>query len=167
MRALQYFLIAATFSIATGCSVFAPPSISPGESQAAVVARMGNPTGIYQDGPDRLLEYRTNPGGQQTWMVRMDPSGRAKSIEQVLTGEKFASVQLNKDRTDDVLRKVGAPFERTYLSIPELDVWTYMYKENGAWDRLMHVHFDRTGTVKMMLNARDYWRDPDPAGFGP
>ncbi len=85
----------------------------------------------------------------------------------MLTGEKFASVQVNKDRTEDVLRKVGGPYEKTYLSIPELDVWSYMYKENGVWDRVMHVHFDRNGTVKLMLNARDYWRDPDPAGFGP
>lgn len=166
MRAIRYFLCAAMFSVISGCALLAPPSVSPGESEAAIVARMGKPSGIYQDGQDRLLEYRTNPGGQETWMVRLDASGRAKSIEQVLTAEKFATVRLNQDRREDVLRKVGAPYETSYLSLPELDVWTYMYKENGVWDRLMHVHFDRSGTVKMMMTARDLWRDPNPGAFG-
>ncbi|MDO8299176.1 hypothetical protein [Lacisediminimonas sp.] len=160
-------MTAATLLIASGCAMLAPPSVSPGESETAIVARMGRPSGVYQDGADRLLEYRTNPGGQQTWMVRLDASGRARSIEQVLTSEKFATLRINQDRREDVLRKVGAPYERSYLSIPELDVWTYMYKENGVWDRLMHIHFDRNGTLKMLMNARDYMRDPDPGGFGP
>jgi hypothetical protein len=160
-------MTAAALLIASGCAMLVPPSVSPGESEAAIVARMGTPSGIYQDGAERLLEYRTNPGGQETWMVRLDASRRAKSIEQVLTSAKFATVRINQDRREDVLRKVGAPYETSYLSIPELDVWTYMYKEGGVWDRLMHIHFDRSGMVTMLLNARDYMRDPDAGNFGP
>ena len=166
IRLIRYFLLASAAILASACSVLAPPSVAPGESEAAVVSRMGRPTAIYQDGPDRLLEYRTNPGGQNTWMVRLDESGRAKSIEQVLTVEKFSTVRVDQDKKVDVLRKVGAPFETSYLNLPDLEVWTYMYLENGVWDSLMHIHFDRSGTVKMLMNAPDLWRRPNPGAFG-
>ncbi|MDB5798165.1 MAG: hypothetical protein JWP36_2067 [Paucimonas sp.] len=165
MRFARYFLTVPTFLLATACSVLAPPSVTPGESEATVISRLGKPTGVYQDGSDRLLEYRTNPGGQNTWMVRVGPNG-AKSIEQVLTVEKFATIRPGQDKKEDVLRKVGAPYETSYLRFPDLTVWTYMYLENGAWDSLMHVHFDNTGTVKMLMNAPDLWRRPVAGGHG-
>ena len=166
MSVPRKFLMAVIAVALTACGVFAPPSVAPGESEASIVSRMGKPTGIYQDGPNRLLEYRTNPGGQNTWMFRLDPSGRALGMEQVLTVEKFASIRIDQDSKEDVLRKVGGPYETSYLRLPDLQVWTYMYLENGVWDSLMHIHFDRNGTVRKMMNAPDLWRRPLAGGEG-
>lgn len=148
----------------SACGVLQNPSVQPGETEQQVISRLGKPTGSYQDGNDRLLEYRTNPGGQATWMVRLDGNGRVKGMEQVLTDQKFASIKPDVDDKESVLRKVGAPYERSYLALPQQDVWTYMYQEQGVWDNLMHIHFGRDGRVKMLMNAPDLWRRPVAGG---
>ena len=157
---VRSLLIAAAALALSACGIFAPPSMTPGESESAIIARMGKPTAIYQDGANRLLEYRTNPGGKETWMYRIDSSGRAVGLALVLTVEKFASIRVGQDRQQDVLRKVGAPYDKSYLNLSDHDVWSYMYLENGVWDSLMHVHFDRSGVGRLRLNAIDESRRP-------
>jgi hypothetical protein len=155
----------ASLLILTACASFpGNPTISPGESENAIISRLGKPTGTYQDGPDRLLEYRTNPGGQATWMVRLDGTGHARSIEQVLTTDKFATIKADVDTQESVLRKIGAPYETSYLRFSKLDVWTYMYLDQGVWDNLMHVQFGPDGKVKSLMNAPDLWRRPVAGG---
>lgn len=166
-RLLSGLASLASLVMLTACASFpGKPSITPGESESAVVSRLGKPTGTYQDGPDRLLEYRTNPGGQATWMVRLDGSGHARSIEQVLTTEKFATIQPRVDTKESVLRKVGAPYETSYLRFSQQDVWTYMYLDQGVWDNLMHVQFGPDGKVNSLMNAPDLWRRPIAGGHG-
>jgi hypothetical protein len=146
------------------CTTLSNPSVSAGEDESKVVARMGKPTAVYQDGPDHLLEYRTNPGGQATYMVRVDGNGHTKSMEQVLTNQKFASIKPGVDTRDSVLRKIGAPYETSYLRFSQQDVWTYMYRDQGVWDNLMHVQFGPDGKVTQLLNAPDLWRRPAAGG---
>jgi hypothetical protein len=148
----------------SACALLTPPSVTPGENESTVISRLGKPTGVYQDGPDRLLEYRTNPGGQATYMVRVDNGGHAKSLEQVLTTDKFATIKPGVDTPESVLRKVGAPYEKSYLSLSKQDVWTYMYRDQGVWDNLMHVQFGQDGKVSMLMNAPDLSRRPVAGG---
>ncbi len=140
------------------------PTVTAGESESAVISRLGKPTAVYPDGQDHLLEYRTNPGGQATYMVRMDSGGHARGMEQVLTSQKFATIKPGTDTKDSVLRKVGAPYETSYLSLSRQDVWTYMYRDQGVWDNLMHVQFGPDGKVSSLLNAPDLWRRPAAGG---
>lgn len=156
--------IAAIIFIATiaGCAALMPEPINVGEAENSVIAKRGQPTHRYQDGPDHLLEYMTGPWGQQTYMARIDAQGRVASFEQVLTTAKFATLKVGAATKQDVLRTIGAPSETSYLPLSDFEVWSYPYKENDVWNSLMHVHFDRNGIVQRLMNGPDPRYDPEP-----
>lgn len=144
-----------------GCSILIPAQVNVGDTEAQVIAKRGQPTHRYQDGEDHLLEYATGPWGQATYMARISADGRVISFEQVLTSQKFASIRIGEATKDDVLRTVGAPSDTSYLALSDLEVWSYPYKENGVWNSLMHIHFDKSGIVRKVLNGPDPRFDPD------
>lgn len=148
-------------SFLTGCAALMPAPVNVGDTEAQLIAKRGQPTHEYRDGNDRLLEYMRGPWGQQTYMARIDPQHRVVSFEQVLTVQKFASIKVGSSTKEDVLRTIGAPSETSYLPLTDLEVWSYPYKEYDVWNSLMHVHFDRTGIVRKMLNGPDPRYDPD------
>ena len=127
-----------------------------GEPVAAVTAKLGQPTASYPavDG-GQMLEYATAPFGQFTWMARIGPDGRMLSYEQVLTGEKFATIKVDQATKADVLRTIGRPAERSRVRLRNYEVWSYRYKEASVWNSLMHVHFDEQGIVRQMMNGPD------------
>jgi len=127
-----------------------------GDPVEAVTARLGQPTGVYPlpDG-GRELEYATGPMGQYTWMARIAPDGRLVSWEQVLTGEKFATLKIDRDTKDDVLRTIGRPAEYSHVAMHDYEVWSYRYKESGVWNSMMHMHFDAKGKLRLMQNGPD------------
>jgi hypothetical protein len=59
------------------------------------------------------------------------------------------------------LRTVGHPSETSYLPRQELEVWSYPYKEQGVWNSIMHIQFDRAGIVQRMENGMDLRFDRD------
>jgi hypothetical protein len=125
-----------------------------------VQQKMGPPTAVYRDGADQVFEYATGPMGQYTWMARIAPDGRLASYEQVLTGEKFATIKIDTTTKDEVLRTIGRPAETSYVALRGQEVWSYRYREANVWNSLMHVHFDRQGVVRQMLNGPDPRYDP-------
>ena len=147
--------------ITTGCASFLMPPIQPGEAESSVIAKLGQPTHRYADGNDHLLEYASGPWGQRTWMARIDSDGRLVSYRQVLNADGFGTVDVGRSNKDDVLRKIGAPSETSYLPLVQQEVWSYYYKESGAWDSIMHVHFDQRGIVQRMLSGPNLRFDPD------
>ncbi|MGN6703853.1 MAG: outer membrane protein assembly factor BamE domain-containing protein [Burkholderiaceae bacterium] len=142
------------------CATWGPDAVHPGETEADVIARLGPPTARYADGADHLLEYRHGRFGQTTWMARIGPDGRLVSYDQVLTLEHFADIRVGKDNKQDVLRKIGAPSEKTVYGFPGLETWNYPYKERDVWDSLMSIYFDRNGVVAGMENGPDPLLDP-------
>jgi hypothetical protein len=161
MKSTLRFLLTAMLMLLGACSVLIPAPVTVGESESEVIASRGQPTHRYQDGQDHLLEYATGPWGQKTYMARIGQNGKVKSFEQVLTTQKFASIKIGEATKADVLRTIGAPSETSYLPLSDLEVWTYPYKENDVWNSMMHVHFDRSGIVRKMLNGPDPRYDPD------
>lgn len=131
-----------------------------GEPVAAVIAKLGQPTAVYPAPDGQILEYATGPMGQFTWMARIGPDGRLASYEQVLTGEKFATIKIDQATKADVLRTIGHPAERSRVAMHNYEVWSYRYKEAGVWNSLMHVHFDENGIVRQMLNGPDPLFEP-------
>lgn len=142
-----------------GCAGLLREFPVPGDTLDAVRAKMGQPRAVYPDGGGQLLEYSTAPMGQFTWMARVGPDGRLSSFEQVLTGEKFATIKIDQADKQDVLRTVGHPAETSALPLRDLEVWSYRYRESGVWNSMMHVHFDRNGIVRQMLNGPDRMYD--------
>ncbi|MDP3842044.1 MAG: hypothetical protein Q8Q81_05525 [Oxalobacteraceae bacterium] len=147
------------FSLAACAGIRVPP-VTPGQSEAEIISKLGPPSARYQEGDETILAYVRGPWGQQTYMARLDASKQLKSYEQVLTTQKFATVKIGATSQQDILHTFGRPAETSYLSLPDLTVWTYRYKENGVWDSMMHVHFDRNGIVQKMMNGPDTWLEP-------
>jgi len=143
-----------------GCAGLVRQFPVPGDSGDAVLAKMGRPTAVYpQAAGGQQLEFGTAPMGQYTWMAHIGPDGKLAAFEQVLTGEKFATIKIDQATRDDVLRTIGHPAERSTLPLRDLEVWSYRYKESGVWNSMMHVHFDRNGVVRQMLNGPDRMYD--------
>lgn len=157
---------AAWLFVAAGCTAFNAPAFPPAASEAEVVARLGTPTARYPVGSAHLLEYRRGPWGQQTYMARIGADGRLQSYEQVLTMQKFGSIQIDHASKEDVLRIIGAPSETAYLTLVRREVWSYPYRENEVWNSLMHVYFDDAGIVRKLENGPDPKFDPDRHRFG-
>lgn len=150
-----------TAFLLSACAGFGEPHFPVSTPEADVLARMGPPTHRYQTGGEHLLEYARGPGSQQTYMAQIDSHGRLASFEQVLTSRKFAMIKVGIATKDDVLHTIGTPSETSFINLRQLEVWSYPYKENGVWDSMMHVHFDKQGIVRDMMNGPDPSRDPD------
>jgi hypothetical protein len=155
MRKITTSFLVACFFFLAGCAGLGGPPPTPGDTIDTVKLKLGQPTASYSAGPEQLLEYAHGPMGQTTFMARIGADGRLVSYEQVLTGEKFATIKIGTATHEDVLRTVGRPAEKSYLALRDLEVWSYRYKEAGVWNSMMHVHFDRSGVVRMIQNGPD------------
>lgn len=155
-------VIASTIALSlSACTTLFPAPVNIGDSEADVITKRGQPKQRYEDGKDRLLEYPLGAWGQKTYMARLGPDGRVVSFEQVLTVQKFATIKVGEATKDSVLKTVGGPSETSYLPLRDLEVWSYPYKESDVWNSLMHIHFDKSGVVRQMLNGPDMRFDPD------
>ena len=155
MQKLHKIIIAGLAMLLAGCTAMTRTAPMVGDTVADTQVKFGPPTAVYPAGAGQVLEYATGPMGQYTWMATVGPDGRLTAFEQVLTGEKFAMLKIGKARKEDVLRTIGRPAERSFLALPQLEVWSYRYKEAGVWNSMMHVHFDRSGVLSMMQNGPD------------
>lgn len=155
MKTIRKFTTLAIAMMLTACASWRTPPPQPGDTRAAVEARLGQPTSVYQLSTGPELEYANGPWGQTTYMARFGPDDRLLSYEQVLDAPAFGRIKIGVSNQQDVLHLLGRPTEKSYLSLSKLHVWSYRYKESGAWDSMMHVHFDDAGIVRMMLNGPD------------
>jgi len=160
MKKLIRFTTFAALVLLGGCAGMLRQAPTIGDPEDIVQKKMGLPTSIYGAGNDRIFEYATGPMGQHTWMARIGADGRLVSYEQVLTGEKFATIKVDAADKEEVLRTIGRPAERSYVGLKDYEVWSYRYKEAGVWNSMMHVHFDRQGVVRQMLNGPDPMYEP-------
>ena len=156
MKSPLIAILLTTQVLVAGCAAVAggPPPL-PGEAVDAVVNKLGRPTAVYPLPDGQEFEYAKGPFGQQTYMARFGLDNRLRSFEQVLTGEKFATIKLNSATHEDVLRAIGRPAETSHVRLNNYEVWSYRYKESGVWNSMMHVHFDEAGIVRLMQNGPD------------
>ena len=120
-RALQLLCLTAALS---ACAVLQPRLAQPGQSEAEMLATMGQPSARYaMDGGVQRIEYATGPQGRVTWMVDLDRAGRIAAVQQVLTPANFASVRHGMPR-DELLRLLGRPAHRA---------GEYMNRETWSW----------------------------------
>ena len=156
MRILALCFMFTSALLLQGCAtLFGPPPL-PGETVEQVVDKLGVPSEVYPE-PDagQVYSYPQGPMGQYTWMARFGPDRRLLSYDQVLTGERFAMIKIDRATKTDVLRTLGRPAERSRVALHDYEVWSYRYKENGVWNSMMHVHFDQDGVVRLMQNGPD------------
>ncbi len=156
LRILAALVVSASLN---SCATWWPAPPRPGQTEAEVIARLGQPTHVYQDGASRLLEYMHGRMGQTTDMARIGPDGRLVSYEQVLTLQMFGTIKIGEADKDKVLRTIGAPSETRFYSASQLEAWSYPFKESGVWDSFMSVYFDKAGVVRRLENGADPLRE--------
>ena len=127
----------------------------PGMQEAELTAIRGKPDFEYQEGNRRRLEWSATEMGQYAYMTEIGPDGRLVSFEQVLTDERFASLRIGQSTQADVIRTVGHPPGWNRWVFEDGERWSYRYKENGVWDAMMTVYFDRNGVVEAMRSYID------------
>ncbi len=93
--------------------------------------------------------------GQFAYMAEIDPDGRLVSFEQVLTDERFASLRIGKSTQADVIRTVGHVPRWNRWGFKDGERWSYRYQQNGVWDAVMTIYFDRNGVVEAMESGID------------
>lgn len=105
---------------------YGPGPLKVGDTEAAVLARLGTPhERVTRPGGQRLVFVR-GPMGKHTWMVELGADGRVQSLEQVLEPARFAKVQPGMSQAQ-VRELLGPPAERRRLAIEgrSLEAWRF------------------------------------------
>lgn len=134
--------------------------IPAGTPLSQVQAEFGAPdlSCTNRDGNQRVI-WTMQPNGQYAWGANIDSAGNTDQVVPVLTNQYFRKLDQGEWTQEQVRCEFGPPAEITAvgLSSSRQDVWSYRYKESGAWNSLMHVYFDiYTGKVTR------YHPGPDP-----
>jgi len=110
--------------------------VTPGQTEAEMLAAMGTPTARYpMASSTQRVEYATGPSGKVTWMIDLDATGRVKATEQVLTVQNFARVR-NGQTSQDLLLMLGQPAERAREG-QNSETWSWRYENNNClWARV-------------------------------
>ena len=79
-----------------GCAGYAPTRSMLGEPHASVSERMGTPTKIYSllNGGQQWV-YSRGPYGEHTFFLTFNAQGRLERYDQVLTSERFRTIEPN------------------------------------------------------------------------
>lgn len=111
---MRLLLLLPSLALLAACALPGLKSLRGGMTEAEVVQAWGPPTGRYALPAGTRLEYALGPAGIQTWMVDLDPAGRAVQWRQVLSYTNLQAVQgrLAGLSTDELLREIGRPAER-------------------------------------------------------
>jgi hypothetical protein len=112
----------------SACAGYGPGDLRPGQSEAEVRARMGEPTGRYPlpDGGSRI-EYARGPMGQHTYMIDVDGAGRVRGWEQVLTEVRFDALPIGAAQAE-VRNRFGRPSVAHVGWRGVGEVWSYRYE---------------------------------------
>jgi len=132
-----------------------------GAPESALVAKLGAPKEVYSlPNGDKRLMWPTQPLGETTTAVDINPSGIAVKVDQVLTENNFALAQPQVWTQHDVLIHFGKPEETAYFPLMKRAVWSYRYTENNIWYMLYHFYFDDNGVLQMTQKSVDPLHDP-------
>lgn len=130
MMLIKRVALALLLALLAACAAFGPPPLKPGEPEAAVVARMGPPTGRHTlpDGGTRL-EFATGPMGKETWMVDLDRGGQVRAWHQALDEPRLHAFQARAPglSVDELLRTLGRPGDRQKMGYVRGEVWSWRF----------------------------------------
>ena len=110
-----------------GCAGYGPGDLKPGQTEADVRARMGEPTDrvTLPNGGSRL-EYARGPEGSHTYRIELDTAGRVQGVSQILTEANFATVRRGETKAE-VRDQLGRPAEERTGGRGVGEVWSYRY----------------------------------------
>lgn len=135
-------------------SACASQPLRPGMGEAEVVQAMGRPAMELRD-PDgsRHLAYPSGPFGLHTYMARIAPDGRLRAVEQVLDDGRFDAIRPGMT-SDELLRHIGPPGERTRFDNLRLTAWDYRFRDTWGYIAILSVMVDDSGRVASRITQR-------------
>jgi len=141
----------------------------PGTPLAQVVTQFGAPTYTCtdRDGNKRAI-WSTQPFGQFAWGSTIDSAGNTDRVIPLFTTEQFDALNQGSWNQEQVRCQFGPPAEISSVGLPSSrqDVWSYRYKQSGAWNSLMHIYFDPySGLVTRHHPGPDPMYDPETLLF--
>lgn len=82
--------------------------------------------------------------GQHAWAGHVDTAGNIDAITPILTSKNFRKLNEGIWTQEQVSCEYGPPAEVTPVGLPASRqiVWSYRFKENSAWNSLMHIYFN-------------------------
>jgi len=143
--------------------------IPPGTSLAEVQARYGAPTTACPlENGERRLVWSSQPMGQYAWATTVTPDGRVGPVEQILTDTAFNHVKTGVWTRERLQCAFGPPAEVSVVGLPGARslIWSYRYRQAGAWNSLMHFYLSDDGRVIRMHPGPDPMYDPPELLFG-
>ncbi|HTJ91863.1 MAG TPA: hypothetical protein VL424_01995 [Pararobbsia sp.] len=137
-------------------------AFQPGADESAIVARFGKPKEVYDlpNGNKHLL-WPTQPLGETTVGAEISPDGKLVRLDQMLTAQNFAQVEVGKWTKHDIQVTFGLPEETAYFPLMKREVWSYRYMESNVWYMLYHFYFDDQGIVRLTQKTPDPLHDDE------
>jgi hypothetical protein len=137
-----------------GCAGYGPGNLAPGQTEADVRARMGDPTDrVSLPSGGSRLEYARGPMGAHTYRVELDAAGRVQRVSQVLTEANFESLRPGQPKA--VVRDLlGRPSEQRVGWRGVGEVWSYRY------DYRVECRWFQVWLVEDRVREASYASDP-------
>ena len=123
-------LLTATLLIAitaAGCAGYSPSKSVIGQDRVALVINMGEPEREYMLDGVKILHFPRGPAGSHTYFVYLDDNDRVLRWEQVLTEDRFNSIQPEMTK-DQVIQILGVTKITNGLARNRGSVWHYRYE---------------------------------------
>ncbi len=133
--------------------------VPPGTDRQAVIARLGQPTGVVRIEGGERLQYSQQPFGQRAWMIDLDASGRVVRSAQALTAANFQRIQPGSWSRADVEREFGPPARIDGVASWNGPILTYRWYENG--DMFYWVYLDAQNVVRRAHPGMEFVNAPD------
>ena len=137
-----------------GCAGYGPGNLAPGQTEADVRARMGEPTdrASLPSGGSRL-DYARGPMGAHTYRIDLDATGRVQSVQQILTESNFEAVRPGETPAN-VRERLGLPAEQRVGWRGVGEVWSYRY------DHRVECRWFQVWLVEGRVREASYASDP-------
>lgn len=99
-----------------------------------------------QNGGQRLI-WSMQPMGQYAWGTNVDAAGNTDQVQSLLTDEHFRLLASGTWTPEQVRCEFGPPAQIETVGLPSSTqtVWSYRYRQSGAWNSLMYVYFGTDG----------------------
>ena len=141
------------------CAAYGGRGLAPGTAWLAeVIGVMGKPAMRWQN-PDGSVQlaYPRGPAGYHTFMVRIGPDGKLKSVDNVLEYKGFAQIRPGMSEAQ-VLQVLGPPYPAwtSHFQARDERVWQWHYCDD--WYNAAHfsVLFDATSrTVRTAMSVSE------------
>ena len=162
MRPSAVCLLAA---LVAGCAAFDGSGLVPGKStESEVRALMGPPSQTLElPQGEKALYFSRLPDGRMMFVATIGSDGMLRTLDQRLTRQNIAWLQVGTSTKNDVLGFFGPPGNVGRYPRLEREWWEYKFFDYQD-RRSLTVQFSDDGIVREVIDMRDWAFEPPGPG---